>query len=122
VFRKTPVTTNPTSGLIIRWSLVRVQVGPPFEVVVMQWVAAMRNLVYVGAMRTVAGQGSIPQNESTDAHLLVDLSANYHVRSNLKLYLQVRNLTDKEYVAARRPVGARPEISRTVFGGISLTF
>ena len=84
--------------------------------------SAFTNLVYVGAMRTVAGQGSIPQNESTDAHLLVDLSANYHVRSNLKLYLQVRNLTDKEYVAARRPAGARPGISRTAFGGISVTF
>jgi len=84
--------------------------------------SAFLNLSYVDKMRTAAGQGPIPSHEATDSHLLVDLSLNYYMRSKLKLFAQVRNLTDQVYVAARRPAGARPGLRRTLLAGIALDF
>lgn len=86
-----------------------------------QW-SLFANLGYVDAMRTVAGQGPVPELESTDSHLLVDLSGGYTWRSKLRFYVQVRNLTDEAYVAARRPAGARPGIDRTALVGVTYSF
>ena len=80
------------------------------------------NLAWVDEMRTVAGQGPIPRDSSTDAHLLLDVSASYRLRPQLKLFVQGRNLTDEVYVAARRPAGARPGIDRTLLAGVALDF
>lgn len=77
---------------------------------------------FTDGMRTRAGQGPVPVEESTDAYVLVDLKVSYDVRSGLELYTQVRNLTDEVYIAARRPAGARPGIGRTALAGISWNF
>ena len=37
-----------------------------------------------------------------------------------RIYLQVRNLTDEVYVAARRPYGLRPGLPRTALLGIQV--
>ena len=80
------------------------------------------NLVYADSMRTVAGQGPVAKLESTDPHLLVDVSAGYTWNSKLRFFIQVRNLTDQAYVAARRPAGARPGIDRTALVGVTYSF
>ena len=86
-----------------------------------RWSAYAR-LAWVDEMRTVAGQGPIPRDSSTDAHLLLDVSASYRLRPQLRLFVQGRNLTDEVYVAARRPAGARPGIDRTLLAGVALDF
>jgi Fe(3+) dicitrate transport protein len=80
------------------------------------------NLGYVDAMRTVAGQGPIPVQESTDAHALLDVSASYNFRKQLRVFALLRNATDEIYIAARRPAGVRPGIGRTLMLGISWDF
>jgi len=80
------------------------------------------NLGYVGAMRTVAGQGPILVREATDAHALLDVSASYNVRKELRAFALLRNATDEIYIAARRPAGVRPGIGRTLLLGISWDF
>jgi Fe(3+) dicitrate transport protein len=84
--------------------------------------SAFANVIYADSMRTEAGQGPVPRLESTDSHLLVDLSGSYTWKSKLRLFVQVQNLTNEAYVAARRPAGARPGIDRTLLAGISYLF
>jgi len=73
---------------------------------------------YVSAMRTEAGQGSIPDNSGTDARFVLDASAEWAFRSGLVLFGRVHNLTDATYVVARRPAGLRPGLPRTVAVGL----
>jgi Fe(3+) dicitrate transport protein len=80
------------------------------------------NLIYVGEMRTAAGQGPIPVNESTDAHLVVDMTGSYQIQKQLRAYVQVRNLNDEVYIVARRPAGLRPGIGRTWLVGMAFDF
>ncbi|MCP3980696.1 MAG: TonB-dependent receptor [bacterium] len=84
--------------------------------------SAFANLWHLGEMRTVAGQGPLPELESTDSRLLLDLSVGYRFGRDLRLFAEVRNVTDEAYVAARRPAGARPGIDRTALIGVSLQF
>jgi Fe(3+) dicitrate transport protein len=81
--------------------------------------AVHTTLSYSDAMRTSAGQGPIPVGEGTEEHLVVDLAADWNLFTHLRLYAQVRNLTDESYVAARRPAGLRPGLPRTALLGVS---
>ena len=76
---------------------------------------------YISEMRTTAGRGPIPVSQATDAHLAFDLSGEYDLTAEGKgptLFLAVRNLTDQQYIVARRPAGARPGLPRTVMAGV----
>ncbi|MCH2450088.1 MAG: TonB-dependent receptor [Gracilimonas sp.] len=73
-------------------------------------------------MRTIAGQGSISNNESTDAYLLTDLNLGYRINEYAKVFMDIKNLTDETYIVARRPAGLRPGLPRYVLGGIQLSF
>lgn len=74
---------------------------------------------YVGRMRTVAGQGPIPDRLATDSRMLVNLTGQYRLTEDgTRLFVSVQNLTDNEYIAARNPSGARPGLARTVMAGI----
>jgi Fe(3+) dicitrate transport protein len=73
---------------------------------------------YVGAMRTRAGSGPIPRLFSTDAHWVLDATAEYGLTETARLFLAVQNLANNEYVVARHPAGARPGLPRTVSGGL----
>jgi Fe(3+) dicitrate transport protein len=73
---------------------------------------------YVSSMRIKAGQGPTSGSETTQAHLLFDVAGEYRMREDTKLFVAVQNLTDKAYVAARRPAGARPGLPRTVTAGL----
>jgi Fe(3+) dicitrate transport protein len=75
---------------------------------------------YVSRMRTVAGRGEVLTTRATDAHLVVSASADYAVTSRARVFATVQNLTDRVYVVARQPAGARPGLPRTVMAGIKL--
>jgi len=73
---------------------------------------------YVGEMRTEAGSGSIPAGSGTDSYTTLDLSAEYATARFGTVFAGVQNLTDEEYIVARRPAGARPGLSRTFLAGV----
>jgi Fe(3+) dicitrate transport protein len=77
---------------------------------------------YVSKMRTVAGKGDFIEALSTDAHFVLDASAEFSITQSNKLFVTVRNLTDETYVAARRPAGLRPGLPRTFIAGIKTSF
>jgi Fe(3+) dicitrate transport protein len=77
---------------------------------------------YFDEMRTVAGTGSIPAGEGTDSAVVFDLTGAYRLTDQVEFYGRVENLTDDEYIVARRPAGARPGQPRAIFAGIRLDF
>lgn len=77
---------------------------------------------YVDEMRTQAGSGSIPDDQGTDAHFIVDLAGEYKIFDNTHLFGTVDNLFDTEYVASRRPAGARPGKPLTALAGLKFEF
>ena len=77
---------------------------------------------FVGEMRTTAGQGDIAAGEGTDEHFIVDVSGEYEFYKDTRAYFTVNNLFDEEYVAARRPAGARPGLPQIFFVGLKYNF
>ncbi|MDZ4699209.1 MAG: TonB-dependent receptor [Rhodothermales bacterium] len=77
---------------------------------------------YADRMRTRAGQSAFIDRESTDAHLVLDVSGEFTVSPNLRLFASVRNVTDQAYIVARRPAGIRPGLPRTAIVGLKTTF
>ena len=75
---------------------------------------------YGARMRTVAGQGPIPEGQGTDAHFVVNVFGELDVTEDVRVFASVQNLTDAAYIVARRPAGARPGLPRTVMAGIKL--
>jgi Fe(3+) dicitrate transport protein len=71
-------------------------------------------------MRTVAGQGPIPDGEGTDAFGVWSALLRYAVSPWAQVQVGVENLADATYVVARRPAGARPGLPRTLMAGIRL--
>ncbi|NND71292.1 MAG: TonB-dependent receptor, partial [Rhodothermales bacterium] len=77
---------------------------------------------YVSRMRTVAGQESIVNSESTDAHFIVDVAGEYAVGRQTHVFATIQNITDQAYIVARRPAGVRPGLPRLVQIGIKTRF
>ena len=80
---------------------------------------------FVSPMRTVASQGPILSQQSTDPHLVFGLSGEYDLRNEkhpVTLFVTVRNLTNQTFIVARRPAGARPGLPRMVMGGVKFNF
>ena len=77
---------------------------------------------YVDEMRTQAGSDSIPAGQGTDEHFIVDVAGEYEVFDNTRIFFTADNLFDTEYVAARRPAGARPGKPLTALAGIKFEF
>ncbi len=77
---------------------------------------------YVDEMRTTAGSGSIPDGEGTDAHFVVDVAAEYEVMNQTRVFFTADNIFDEDYVAARRPAGARPGKPATFLAGVKFEF
>jgi Fe(3+) dicitrate transport protein len=84
----------------------------------MLWRARLE-ATYVGAMRTVAGQGPLVPTRSTDAHLVLGLSGEYRLGGTAGLFVSIQNLTNKAYVVSRHPSGVRPGLTRLVTAGLS---
>ncbi|HET6603543.1 MAG TPA: TonB-dependent receptor [Xanthomonadaceae bacterium] len=77
---------------------------------------------HVDQMRTVASQGTVPDALLTDEAWLFDLAGAYRFSDQVELYARVENLTDEDYIASRRPAGARPGRPRSAFVGVRLRF
>lgn len=73
---------------------------------------------YTSEMRTVAGQGDIPKYDSTDARIILDLTAEYKLVTHAHVFATVQNVTDEVYISARRPSGVRPGLPRTFVAGL----
>jgi len=80
------------------------------------------NLSFTDKMRTVAGQGDLPYEESTDSYYVVDLAGKYHFTPKIAATARVDNLLDNEYMVSRRPAGVRPGKPRQAFVGVQLSF
>jgi Fe(3+) dicitrate transport protein len=78
------------------------------------------NVTYTDKVRTRAGSGGIPSDESTDSALVVDLAAGWRATRWLDVVLRVDNLFDEEYIVARRPAGVRPGLDRTAMLGLQM--
>jgi Fe(3+) dicitrate transport protein len=63
---------------------------------------------YVDAFRTVAGTGTIPNNNKVRSNFIVDFSARYHVTDHISLMGNIINLLDNDYAVSRVPAGLRP--------------
>ncbi|WP_082703848.1 TonB-dependent receptor [Lutibacter profundi] len=77
---------------------------------------------YLGEMRTLPGQGKIPLNEKIESYLVIDSSANYILHKNISIFANATNLTNKVYVASRRPAGLRSGMPRAFNIGLKATF
>jgi Fe(3+) dicitrate transport protein len=77
---------------------------------------------YVDEMRTKAGSGSVSSDEKTDSHFIVDLAGEYRISEGIRFFSTLDNVFDKEYVAARRPAGARPGKPFTALAGLKFKF
>ncbi len=75
---------------------------------------------YVGQMRTLSGQGPVDPAHSTDAYLLVDVTARYQLAPSVGVFGSVRNILDSRYVASRHPAGLRPGLPRRALLGIEV--
>lgn len=72
-------------------------------------------------IRTVAGSGSAPANNRTDAYFLVDAALSYQITPSLNAFTNLRNVFDNTYVVSDRPAGLRPGLPRTLIGGIRVS-
>ncbi|MFV0237188.1 MAG: TonB-dependent receptor family protein, partial [Flavobacteriales bacterium] len=60
---------------------------------------------YQSEMRTLAGQGTISEDEKVGAYFTVDLGVQYHLNKNFTLRSSITNLLDNDYEVARSPYG-----------------
>ena len=74
--------------------------------------------VYVGEMRTQAGQGPMARREATDPFLVFNLSGEHGLTPGTSLFASLQNLANRSQIVARRPAGARPGAPRLFMAGI----
>ena len=77
---------------------------------------------WLDRMRSVAGQGPIPESELIDQHWVLDWAGSFSITDNFGVSARVENLLDETYMAARRPAGARPGRPRAIFLGMTGQF
>lgn len=74
------------------------------------------------AARDLAGQGEIPEAESTGSLFTIDLSAHARLHAYAELYATCSNLLDEQVIISRRPYGARPNPPRMLTVGYKARF
>lgn len=88
-------------------------------------------LMYVGETYTTASNTSDQFDAlgnpdarygKTDAHLIVNGAAYYYVTNTSKIFLNVRNMLNEEYIASRHPYGPRPGAPISVMLGFEASF
>lgn len=77
---------------------------------------------YNDQFRTLAGQGTIPDNELVKSNFIIDASAKYHLTEKVSLMSNIVNLLDKEYAVSRVPAGLRPGMPFGIHFGITAQF
>ncbi|SOB76959.1 Fe(3+) dicitrate transport protein [Marinobacter sp. LV10R510-11A] len=58
----------------------------------------------------------------TDDYTVVDLSSSYALNPSTRVYAKVDNVLDDQEIVSRSPHGARPNLPRTAYVGISVDF
>jgi Fe(3+) dicitrate transport protein len=81
--------------------------------------SAYVNGVYVDEVCVRASCGDF---EKTDGSFTVDISGNYQISNDLKLFARIENLTDEQDIVSRQPYGARPNKTRTFSVGAQYSF
>lgn len=76
--------------------------------------------VYVGRMRTLAGQGPYLASASTDSSFVVNVSGEYELARGASLFAGVQNVADTVSIVSRHPAGVRPGLPRFVQAGLKL--
>jgi Fe(3+) dicitrate transport protein len=77
---------------------------------------------YVGWMREEAGTGDPGTYFKVPARTVLDFSSSWRPYAWLRLYFNVQNLLDEEYLVSHRPFGARPGLPRQMIGGLEFSF
>jgi Fe(3+) dicitrate transport protein len=86
-----------------------------------RWFGLNAALTYVSAMREIAGSAAYDKSLVTDDLLTLDVGADVRVLPKLRIYANLRNLTDEVAIVSRRPYGARPNAPRWFQVGIKGT-
>jgi Fe(3+) dicitrate transport protein len=81
--------------------------------------SAYVNGVYVDEVCVRASCGGF---EKTDGSFTVDISGNYQISDDLKLFARIENVTDQQDIVSRQPYGARPNKTRTFSVGAQYSF
>ena len=76
---------------------------------------------FMDKMRGVAGSGSIPTGQGTDSHFIMDIAAEKQIHDNTRGFVTIDNVFDRDYVASRRPAGARPGKPFTILTGLKFS-
>ena len=77
------------------------------------------NAVYVDE---VCVRASCAQFERTNGSFTVDISGNYQMSVDLKLFARLENVTNEQDIVSRQPYGARPNKTRTFSVGAQYSF
>ena len=77
---------------------------------------------YSGEFRTVAGQGSIPNENSVPSNTVVDFGSKYKFKKHFSLTGNINNLFDTTYLVSRVPSGLRPGMPFSASIGIAAKF
>jgi Fe(3+) dicitrate transport protein len=77
---------------------------------------------FVSAMREQAGSEPLDEVLSTDDQITFDTGAYYRPIEWLKLYANVRNALDSQFLVSHRPYGARPNAPRWIQVGVKASF
>lgn len=81
--------------------------------------SAYINGVYIDQVCVRASCGDF---EKTDGSFTIDISANYQLSNDLKLFARIENLTDEQDIVSRQPYGARPNKTQTFSVGAQYSF
>lgn len=79
-------------------------------------------VTYAGEMRVVAGSGSPSANQRIDDHWIIDVAGAFDLSERVELFARIENLLDDDYLASRRPAGARPGRPQTALLGLQISF
>lgn len=77
---------------------------------------------YIGKMRSTAGNGEIASDEVIASHFILDFATEFAISKKVKLFVNIENLSNETYIAARRPIGARPGKPLSLFAGLKYKF
>ena len=79
-------------------------------------------LRHVGETRTVAGQGAPSPAQTIESRTITDISLNYELTPNQRVYAVVDNLFDETYVATKQHGGIQVGKPRSLQVGYEYTF
>jgi len=80
------------------------------------------SLLYQSDVRTISGEGSIPEAQKVGAYWVMDLSVDYQLMPELSLYSALDNALDEVYLVSNKPYGYRPGKPRSINVGAKYQF